>query len=81
MRRHLRPGSRTSWIVAWMLAAAAPVVYLARPADGTWWIGLLLVVPLVGLTAWRQDRQGSPDQDVAAADGGPWGPPDHGGGL
>lgn len=75
MREQLRVGSRLSWVVAWLLAVAAPLVYLLWPGDVLWWVGLLLLMPLVGLAAWRQDTKGFADPGYGAGDGGPWAPP------
>ena len=82
MRDHLRIGSRLSWVVAWVMAGAAPVLYLLWPGDLTWWIAPLLVLPLVGLTEWRRERKGQePDHAGGGADASAWAPPaDHGGG-
>jgi len=80
MRRHLHIGSRLAWIVAWTLALAAPVVYLAWPNDLTWWVAPLLIVPLMALIVWRAEAHDA-SADIAGGDG-PWAPPsDHGGGL
>lgn len=73
MREKLRIGSRLSWGVAWLLALAAPAVYLLSPGDGTWWIGLLLLLPLVGLAAWRSEHKGFADH--GGSGDGPWMPP------
>jgi hypothetical protein len=67
-------GSRSSWIVAWLLAIAAPAVYLLWPGDFTWVAAVLLPMPLVGLALWRQDKKGFSDEFSGGADG-PWGPP------
>ena len=35
-----------------------------------------MLLPLIGLTAWRQDEKGGgSDPYYNAGDGGPWGPP------
>jgi hypothetical protein len=75
MRDELRIGSRSSWVVAWLLAIVAPLVYLLWPGDVLWWVGLLLVMPLVVLAAWRQDKKGFADDGYGVGDGGPWAPP------
>jgi hypothetical protein len=38
-------------------------------------VGLLLVMPLVVLAAWRQDKKGFADDGYGVGDGGPWAPP------
>ena len=81
MRAELRIGSAPSWVVAWLLALAAPVVYLAWPGDWTWWLAPCLALPLVGLAAWREGHKGRRDDHVGGADGSAWAPPaDHVGG-
>jgi hypothetical protein len=74
MRKQFRVGSRLSWIVAWLLALIAPAMYLLWSSTATWWIATLLVVPIVGLAAWRADQKGY-DSNYGPGDGGPWGPP------
>ncbi len=71
MREQLRVGSRLSWIVAWLLALVGPLAYLLRPGDVTWWAGLLLLAPLVGLAVRRPGGDGS----SGPGDAGPWVPP------
>jgi hypothetical protein len=80
-RAQLRIGSRLSWAVAWPLAVAAPVVYLLSPNGVTWWIGLLLPMPLVGLAVWREDHKRGTDDYVGAPDGSTPSPPADGGGM
>jgi hypothetical protein len=75
MRAQLRIGSGLCWTVAWLLALAGPAVYVLSPGDATWWVGLVLVVPLVGLVAWRQEHKGYGDGTYGAGDGGMWAPP------
>ena len=73
MREQLAIGSRLSWIVALTCAVIAPAIYVFWPSTLTWWVGLALLVPIVGLTLWRQEKKGY--DDPAVGDGGPWGPP------
>ena len=68
-------GSRSSWIVAWLLAIASPAVYLLWPGDFTWVAAVLLVMPLVGLALWRQDKKGFDEEYLGGGGDGPWGPP------
>lgn len=77
MRDQLRIGSRLSWVVAWLLVLTGAALALAfDAADWTWWVAMLLLVPLIGLTAWREDAKGGgSDPYYNAGDGGPWGPP------
>ena len=77
MRGQLRIGSRLSWIVAWLLVLTGVALALAfDAADWTWWVAMALLLPLVGLTAWREDEKGGgSDPYYHAGDGGPWGPP------
>jgi hypothetical protein len=80
MREQLRVGSALCWASAWALALAAPALYVIAPDVVTWWIGLVLVLPLLLLTAWRAERIGSVDYASGAGDGGAWAPPPDGGG-
>ena len=76
MRAQLRIGAALSWIAAWLLVLGAVLLALAfDAADWTWWVGVLMVLPLIGLTAWRADEKGGSDPNHGAGDGGPWGPP------
>jgi hypothetical protein len=75
MREQLRIGSRLSWIVAWLLAMAGPATYVLWSSTVTWWVATLMLVPIVGLAAWRADQKGSVDSYYGPGDGGPWGPP------
>ena len=75
MREQLRIGGRLSWAIVWALALAAPALYLIWPGTMTWWLGLALVLPLVGLVAWRADSKGSPGMGYGVGDDGPWAPP------
>ncbi len=81
MREQLRIGSTLSWVIAWALAIAAPLVYLLAPSGIVWWVLMpALVMPLVGLAEWRREHRGLADGgSVAPADPGPLGPPDAGG--
>jgi hypothetical protein len=74
MREQVRIGGPLSWIVAWLLALIAPAIYLLSSSTATWWIATLLLVPIVGLAAWRADQKGY-DSYHGPGDGGPWGPP------
>jgi hypothetical protein len=67
-------GGRLSWVLAWLLALAAPAVYLLWPESAMWWLGLVLLMPLIGLAAWRQETKGFTDEQHVG-DGGPWSPP------
>lgn len=42
---------RLLWTAAWVLAVAGPVLYLTDTAS--WWIGAVLVMPLMLLAVWR----------------------------
>lgn len=75
MRDRFRIGSRLCWAAAWLLALVGPAVYVLVPSDVMWLVGLLLVMPLVGLAAWREDHRGFADGYYGAGDGGPWAPP------
>ncbi len=76
MRSQLRIGSLLSWISAWSLVVAAiAMTLLWGPTVWTWWTGLALLLPLVGLVVWRQDQTGSGDEYYGPGDAGPWGPP------
>ena len=76
MRSQLKIGSLLSWIVAWLLVVAAiAMTLLFGPTLWTWWVGLALMLPLVGLVAWRQDRTSSGHEYHGQGDAGPWGPP------
>lgn len=81
MRAQLRIGSRLSWVVAWLLALAAPALYFLWPGDVMWWAGLLLPTPLVGLAIWRQEQEGFGDEYYGSGDGGAWAPPSDSGGM
>ena len=70
MRDQLRIGSPLSWIVAWVLAVAAPVSYLA--GAGLWVI--LLAVPLFSLALWREERD-EMHADASPLGEGPYSPP------
>jgi hypothetical protein len=74
MRKQFRVGSHLSWIVAWLLALIAPVMYLLWPSTTTWWVALVLLVPIVALAAWREAQKGYGSHH-GPGDGGPWGPP------
>ena len=75
MREHLRIGGGLSWAGAWALALAAPALYLLWPGTVTWWLGLALLLPLVGLITRRAERRGTPDAGLGVGDDGPWAPP------
>jgi hypothetical protein len=75
MREQLRIGSRTNWVCAWLLALAGPVVYRVSPDDLRWWVGVLLVMALLGLALWRQDREGVSGDYGESGALPPWGPP------
>jgi hypothetical protein len=75
MSDKLEIGSRLSWVVAWSLAAVAIALSLIWPSAVVWWISLLLLTPLVGLAAWRQEKKGYADETYSVGDSGPWGPP------
>lgn len=81
MREQLRIGSGLSWAIAWLLALAAPALYLLWPGDAMWWIGILLPMPLVALALWREERIGDGTGGPPAADGGAFAPPPGDGGL
>jgi hypothetical protein len=68
----MRIGSRASWVVAWVCAVAGPVVFLVWDSDASWWVGLALLLPLIGMAAWRADQKG---YDSDFADAGPFSPP------
>jgi hypothetical protein len=74
MRQQLRVGSRLSWVIAWMLAVAAPVIYLLWPDGLTWWLGMLLPAPLIVLALWRQEKKDFADDEPGVGDVGPWPP-------
>ncbi len=61
MREQLRVGSVLCWTVAWLLAVAAPVLYLVAPGDVTWWLAPALALPLLVLAAWRHEARGLGD--------------------
>jgi membrane protein DedA with SNARE-associated domain len=76
MQDQLHIGSGLSWAVAWLLVAAAIGGSMQWPGAAMWWISLVLVLPLICLAAWRQDRKGATDGTYDVVDGGPWtGPP------
>jgi FtsH-binding integral membrane protein len=75
MRSQLRIGSGLCWATAWLLVLAAFLGSLLWPSALMWWISLALVLPLVGLAAWRQESKGGTDETYGIVDGGPWGPP------
>ncbi len=76
MRSHLQIGSTLSWIGAWSLVVAAiAMTLLWGPTAWTWWAGLAMLTPLVGLVVWRQEQTGSGDEHYGSGDAGPWGPP------
>ena len=81
MRRHLRLGSGLCWAVAWALAVAGPVVYLAWPGDLTWWAGAVLALPLFALAVWRAEHKGAADEHPVPDSGAPAPPLDHPGGF
>jgi hypothetical protein len=69
-------GSRPHWIVAWAMAIASPIIYLAWPGDLTWWVAPVLVLPLCFLVAWRADQKGYDTTNYGGdSDSGGWGPP------
>jgi hypothetical protein len=74
MPRRSRIGGPLSWLLAWLLALAAPAVYLLWPRSTSWWLGLVLLMPLIGLAAWRQETKGFADEQQIG-DSGPWTPP------
>jgi hypothetical protein len=74
MREHLRLGGTISWIVAWLLAVAAPVTSLLWPGDAMWWVAMALLLPVIALAALRAERKGFDQVDGLGHDG-PWGPP------
>jgi len=74
MRDQLRIGGPLSWIVAWLLALAGPVIFLLEPSSSTWW-AWLLVAPLVALAIWREERKGMGGDGPTPLDAGPYGPP------
>ncbi len=75
MREQFRIGSRLSWVVAWLLVAAALAMSLLWSNELTWWVAMVFLVPIVGLTAWRAEQKGNGDPYSDTADGFPWGPP------
>jgi len=75
MRDQLRIGSGLCWAVAWLLTVAAVLGSLLWPSAAMWWISIALLIPLIGLAAWREDQKGATDPTYGVADGGPWGPP------
>ena len=76
MRSQLKIGSALSWVVAWgLVGAAIAITLLWGPTLWTWWIGLAMLLPLVGLVVWRQDQTGAADEYYGSGDAGPWGPP------
>lgn len=79
LRRQLRVGSGASWTGAWILALVGSAAYLLAPDAATWWSGLLLVLPLVLLAAWRAEQKGHMDTGSGVGDAGPWTPPVEGG--
>jgi hypothetical protein len=66
MRKQLRLGSSLSWIVVWVLALAAPTIYLLWPSDVTWYSSVL-VFPLLLLVGWSADNK---TNDPPAGGGG-----------
>lgn len=70
----LSPGSRRR---SPLLLLAAVVLALAFDRAGwAWWAAMLMLLPLIGLTAWREhEKGGGSDPYWGAGDGGPWGPP------
>jgi hypothetical protein len=75
MRDQLRIGSGLCWAVVWLLVLAAVLGSLLWPSTLMWWISIALLIPLVGLAAWRADQKGATAPTYGVADGGPWGPP------
>jgi hypothetical protein len=75
MREQLRLGSRLNWLVVWVLAAAAPAVYILWPSDAMWWLAPVLVVPLIGLAEWRREQRGFAIESYGIDGSAPWGPP------
>jgi apolipoprotein N-acyltransferase len=75
MRRRLKSGSRLSWVIVWLLAVAGVVTYVVRPDHTSWWVGVVLIAPLVGLAEWRREKEGFDGQYFGGGDGGVWGPP------
>jgi hypothetical protein len=74
MREQLRIGSVLCWTAAWLLAVAAPVLFLLEPTGATWW-AWLLVLPVVALALWREDRKQMHSDVPPGLDGGPFSPP------
>jgi hypothetical protein len=74
MDQQFRIGSRLSWVVACLLAVAAPAMHLLWPGTVTWWAAMVFLVPIVLLIAWRQEEKGY-EGPFGTGDGGPWGPP------
>jgi len=66
---------RMAWTAAWLLALAGPGLYLLWPGDATWWVGLLMLVPLAGLAA----RRGGGSEPYGGGAGGVYAPPGDGG--
>jgi len=80
MRAQFRIGSGLCWAGAWILAAAAPWVYLLAPSKVTWWVVIpVLFLPLIWLIDRRGEEFGSlmPGQGDTSA----WGPPPTDGGA
>lgn len=75
MRDQLRIGSGLSWVVAWVLAVLGPAWYLLDSSTMTWWLGVAMVLPLIGLAAWRSDRKGFDGTANTGDPGGPWAAP------
>jgi hypothetical protein len=74
MRAQRRIGSTLSWGLAWVIAIAAPVLFLLEPSGATWF-AWLLTLPLVGLALWREHRKGTYSDPSPGIDGGPYSPP------
>jgi hypothetical protein len=70
MRDQLRIGSPLCWVVAWVLAVAAPVVYLVGL---DWWV-VVLALPVFGLALWRDDRRDTRNDSTPLGEG-PYSPP------
>jgi len=81
MRSQLRLGSGLSWVFVWLLAAASPVLFLLAPSTLTFWLGIVLPVPVFALAIWRAEQNGLADSLGGATDGGVWGPPGDLGGF
>ena len=56
---------------AFVLAIAGGLIYLVKENDGSWWLGMLLVVPLLWLAFTRLP----PSDGSTAGDPGPIAPP------